>query len=156
MRSTADLLGNYIRSAHPYRRSPQEQAVFFEGESDSLTLISAYSHGMGGRGMAEVRIGHRKKGSTAARCSASKKTTPVRVGEEETSAGQVHRVVLREGIRNFRLAYLDPQLDEESWEERWDGEERRMLPRAVRLSLRRRRRQEVRWIFPLMMVVLTP
>ena len=40
-RSTADLLGSYIRSAHPYRVSAQEQTVFFEGEPDSLTLISA-------------------------------------------------------------------------------------------------------------------
>lgn len=156
MRSTADLLGNYIRSAHPYRRSPQEQAVFFEGKSDRLALISAYSHGMGGRGMAEVRMAVVEEGVGGRAVLSLEETTPVRVGEEETSAGQVHRVVLREGIRNFRLAYLDPQLDEERWEERWDGEERRMLPRAVRLSFVDAGGQEVRWIFPLMMVVFTP
>src|SRR5574341_2208173 len=30
LRSVADLLGSYVRSAYPYRDSPQEPAVFFE------------------------------------------------------------------------------------------------------------------------------
>ena len=85
MRSTADLLGNYIRSAHPYRRSPQEQAVFFEGRSDRLALISAYSHGMGGRGMAEVRMAVVEEGVGGRALLSLEETTPVRVGEEETA-----------------------------------------------------------------------
>ena len=36
--------------------SPQDQAIFFDGEIDSLTFISAYSHAMGGRGMARISI----------------------------------------------------------------------------------------------------
>jgi len=155
-RSTADLLGNYIRSAYPYRRSAQEQAVFFEGESDRLALISAYSHGMGGRGMAKVRIGVVDEGASGRVTLSVEETTPVRVGDEENGGGQIHRLVLREGIRNFRVAYLDPQLDEESWQERWDGAERRMLPRAVRLSFVDDGGKDVRWIFPVMMVVFAP
>lgn len=156
LRSTADLLGSYIRSAHPYRSAAQEQAIFFQGESDSLTLISAYSHGMGGRGMAKVQIGAEEDdgGNTAL---SLEETTPVRVGGENGSAGQTHRVVLRERIRDVRLAYLDGQAaEDEIWEDRWDGGERRVLPRAVRLSFIDESGREVQWVFPVMMVVLAP
>lgn len=154
-RSTADLLGSYIRSAHPYRASPQEQTVFFDGESDALTFISAYSHGMGGRGMAkiEITIDEDETGRTALNLE---EATPVRVGGEDGSAGQTHRLVLRERIRDFRLAYLDPQVEEETWQERWDGQEKRMLPRAVRLSFVDDGGRNVQWIFPVMMMVLAP
>jgi general secretion pathway protein J len=154
-RSTADLLGSYIRSAHPYRASPQEQAFFFEGESDTLTFISAYSHGMGGRGMAkiEITIDEDETGRAALNLE---EATPVRVSGEDGSAGQTHRLVLRERIRDFRLAYLDPQVEEETWQERWDGQEKRMLPRAVRLSFVDDGGRDVQWIFPVMMMVLSP
>ncbi len=152
-RSTADLLGSYIRSAHPYRHAPQEQTIFFEGESDSLTFISAYSHGMGGRGMAKIQIAIDEDESGRASLYLEE-ATPVRVGGEERAIGQTQRVVLQERIRDFRLAYLDPQADEESWQERWDGQERRMLPRAVRLTFVDEGGKNVRWIFPVMMVVL--
>ncbi len=153
-RSTADLLGSYIRSAHPYRASPQEQTVLFDGESDTLTFISAYSHGMGGRGMAkiEITIDEDETGRAALNLE---ETTPVRVGGDDGGAGQAHRLVLRERIRNFRLAYLDPQVEEETWHERWDGQEKRMLPRAVRLSFVDGGR-DVQWVFPVMMIVLAP
>ena len=59
-RSIGDLLATYIRSAYPYRESIQEQTIFFEGERESLTFVSAYSHAMGGRGMADDR--HREGG----------------------------------------------------------------------------------------------
>ena len=78
----------------------------------------------------------------------------MRVGGEERAIGQTQRVVLQERIRDFRLAYLDPQADEESWQERWNGQERRMLPRAVRLTFVDEGGKNVRWIFPVMMVVL--
>jgi general secretion pathway protein J len=154
-RSTADLLGSYIRSAHPYRASPQEQAVFFEGESDTLTFISAYSHGMGGRGMAKIEISI-DEDETGRGALNLEEATPVRLGGEDGSAGQTHRLVLRERIRDFRLAYLDPQVEEETWQERWDGQEKRMLPRAVRLSFVDDGGRDVQWIFPVMMVVLAP
>jgi hypothetical protein len=57
-------------------------------------------------------------------------------------------------VKDFRLTYLDPQSDEETWEESWDGRERRLLPRAVRFTYRDENGKEVRWTFPIMMVVL--
>ena len=154
-RSTADLLGSYIRSAYPYRDSPQEQTIFFEGDSDSLAFISAYSHGLGGRGMAKIQLvaGEDDDGRTPLYLE---ETTPVRLDGEEGSSGQTHRLVLQERIRDFRLAYLDPQAEQETWEERWDGQERRVLPRALRLSFLDEDGREVRWVFPVMMVVLAP
>ena len=154
-RSTADLLGSYIRSAHPYRASAQDQTVFFAGETDSLILISAYSHGMGGRGMAKIQISIDEDESGRAALHLEE-TTPVRIGGDDGGAGVTHRLVLREGIRDFRLAYLDPPVEEETWQERWDGDEKRMLPRAVRLSFVDDGGRDVQWIFPVMMIVLAP
>ncbi|MGH7853761.1 MAG: type II secretion system protein GspJ [Candidatus Binatia bacterium] len=51
---------------------------------------------------------------------------------------------------------MDPQADEETWQERWDGQEQRRLPRAVRLTFVAEGGAEVRWTFPVMMVVLAP
>lgn len=155
LRSTADLLGSYIRSAHPYRGSAQDRAVFFEGESGHLTWISAYSHGMGGRGMAKIHIAAEEDESGEVTLLLEE-ATPVRVGTDDDGAAQVHRLTLREKIRDFRLAYLDGQRDEEVWEERWSGAERLMLPRAVRLAFTDETGGEVRWVFPVMMVVLAP
>ncbi len=153
-RSTADLLGSYVRSAYPYRSSPQEQAIFFEGESDSLTFVSAYSHGMGGRGMAKIQISTSENDGREQ--LSLEEATPVRVSGDDGGSGLTHRVVLQERISKFRVDYLDPQTDEESWQERWDGQERNMLPRAVRLTFVDEGGREVRWIFPVMMVVLAP
>jgi prepilin-type N-terminal cleavage/methylation domain-containing protein len=154
-RSTADLLGSYVRSAYPYRNAPQEQAIFFEGESDSLTFISAYSHGMGGRGMAKIQIIAGEDDDGRAQLSLEE-ATPVRVNGDDGGTGPTHRVLLQERISKFRLAYLDSKADEETWEERWDGQERRALPRAVRMTFVEEGGAEVRWIFPVMMVVLAP
>ena len=60
-RSVSDLLASYVRSAYPYRESPQDQTVFFAGETDNLTFVSAYSHGMGGRGMAKISYCQRRR-----------------------------------------------------------------------------------------------
>jgi prepilin-type N-terminal cleavage/methylation domain-containing protein len=154
-RSTADLLGSYIRSAHPYRSSPQEQTIFFDGESESLAFISAYSHSMGGRGMAKIQITMDADDDGRGPLKLEE-VTPVRVGEGEGATGESHRLVLQDRISNFRLSYLDPQAEEETWHEQWDGRERRMLPRAVRLTFFDASGREVRWIFPIMMVVLAP
>src|SRR5215813_12141098 len=42
-------------------------------------------------------------------------------------------LVVREGVKEFRITYLDPQSEQEKWEERWDAKERNTLPRAIRL-----------------------
>jgi prepilin-type N-terminal cleavage/methylation domain-containing protein len=152
-RSIADLLASYIRSAYPYRESPQEQTAFFEGDSEGLTFVSAYSQGMGGRGMAKVQItvAEDDNGRTTVRLQ---ETVPVRINSDGAASGQSHEIVLHDNVRQFRLAYLDPQAEEESWEERWDARERRVLPRAVRFTYEDERGREVRWIFPVMMMVL--
>jgi len=144
-RSIADLLGSYVRSTFPYRESPQEQTAFFEGDVESLTFVSAYSQGMGGRGMAKIQITMDEDDNGRAT-----------VSSESGGGGQTYSIVLQDNVKEFRLAYLDPQAEEETWEDRWDGRERRMLPRAVRFTYQDERGKEVRWIFPVMMTVLTP
>jgi general secretion pathway protein J len=153
-RSVADLLGSYIRSAYPYRSSPQEQSVFFEGASDRLAFVSAYSHGMGGRGMAKIYIAAEGGGSGETALHLEE-ATPVRLNDEGPT-GESHRVILADRVEGMRIAYMDPEAETETWEERWDGNERRMLPRAVRLTYRDAQGQEVRWVFPVMMHVLMP
>ena len=154
-RSIADLLGSYVRSTFPYRESPQEQTIFFEGDSESLTFVSAYSQGMGGRGIAKIQItqDEDEKGWATIKLD---ETAPVRINSESSSGGQTYSLVLHDNVKEFRLAYLDPQAEEEAWEERWDGKERRMLPRAVRFTYQDERGKEVRWIFPIMQSVLAP
>jgi prepilin-type N-terminal cleavage/methylation domain-containing protein len=154
-RSIADLLGSYVRSTFPYRESPQEQTAFFEGDAESLTFVSAYSQGMGGRGMAKIQITKDEDDNGRATVKLAE-TAPVRLSGESGGGGQTYSIVLQDNVKEFRLAYLDPQAEEETWEDRWDGRERRMLPRAVRFTYQDERGKEVRWIFPVMMTVLTP
>jgi len=152
-RVITELLGNYIRSTFPYKASVQDQTVFFIGESDGVTFVSAYSQAMGGRGMAKI---HLSKEEDADHRLALKveETAPVRISAEAGAAGQSHGLLLQGDMRELRFAYLDPQAEDEKWEDRWDGGERRMLPRAVGISFLDANGETVRWIFPLMMTVL--
>jgi hypothetical protein len=79
---------------------------------------------------------------------------PVRLNDDPGDVGQRHSIVLQEGVTRFQLAYLDPQGEDERWEERWDAAEKRMLPRAVRLSYRTASGRDIRWVFPVMVAVL--
>jgi prepilin-type N-terminal cleavage/methylation domain-containing protein len=153
LRSIGDLLGSYIRSSHPYRVSPQDPAIFFEGAQDSLTFVSGFSLAMGGRGMAKIEISREGEDDDSGALRLTEET-PVRVGEGAGEGAQRSGIRIEEGIRDLRFAYLDPEATEEKWEEIWGGQERRMLPRAVRLTYRTRDGKEVRWIFPVMMTVL--
>ncbi len=120
-----------------------------------MTFVSAYSQGLGGRGMARIQIAadEDESGRTALKLE---ETTPVRLDTEAGAPGQSYGVTLQEGLRDLELAYLDPQPDEETWEDHWDGQERRALPRAVRIAYRDEQGKAVRWIFPVMMTVLAP
>jgi prepilin-type N-terminal cleavage/methylation domain-containing protein len=151
-RATADLLGSYVRSSFPYRESAQDPAIYFDGDTDSLTFVSAYSQGMGGRGMAKIQISQDEDGNGRSSIKVEE-TTPVRISTD-AGAGMSHRIVLQDNVKEFRLAYLDPQSEDEKWEDRWDGKERRVLPRAVRFSYVAQNGKEVRWVFPVMMSVL--
>ncbi len=153
MRSLSDLLGSYIRSSYPYRNSPQDPTFFYEGEEDRLTFVSAFSLALGGRGMAKISLSWEEAddGKGSLRLA---EELPVRLGDESAEGGQRNSVVLQEGVKELRIAYLDPQSPEEKWEERWDAKERKALPRAVRLAYRTSANKEVRWVFPIMMSVL--
>jgi general secretion pathway protein J len=153
-RSIGDLLATYIHSGYPYRESIQEQTIFFEGERESLTFVSSYSHAMGGRGMAMIAIEKEDSDNGRSRFRLTE-TTPVRVGAAGGEGGQRSSLVIQEGVRDFQLAYLGVEGEQENWEERWDGNERRRLPRAVRLSFIDAEGKEVRWVFPFMLAVLS-
>lgn len=150
-RAVADLLGSYIRSTFPYRESAQDKTVYFAGDSTSLSFVSAYSQAMGGRGMAKITISldENDAGVTALKLAES---VPVRLG---AAGGQSNSLVLQSNLRELRFAYLDPQGDEEKWEENWAGGEKGRLPRAVRLSYLDENGKEVVWTFPIMMTVLS-
>ena len=153
LRSFADLLGSYVRSAYPYRPSVQDSTIFFTGEEAELTFVSSFSLAMGGRGMAKVRLFWESDQNDGGVLRLEEET-PVRLETEEGSEGHTTGMILRDGVREFRISYLDPKSEPEKWEERWDAKERNELPRAVRLNYRTEERREVQWIFPVMMTVL--
>ncbi len=152
LRSLGDLLGSYIRSSYPYRVSPQDQTIFYQGEEDSVTFISSFSLSAGGRGMAKIHI--YREGDKDGILKLEEQT-PVRF-DDDAAEGQRNSVTLEAGIDSFQISYLDPQSQDEKWEERWDGEERGILPRAVRLVYRTQDGKESRWVIPVMMNVLAP
>jgi prepilin-type N-terminal cleavage/methylation domain-containing protein len=156
LRAVDELLGSYIRSAFPYRSTPQSAPLLFAGESAELTFVSSFSLAMGGRGMAKVRLfwqGDERRGGALY----LEEETPVRVPNEEDNEGHEgvrNGMVIREGIKEFRISYLDPQNEEEKWEERWDAGERNGLPRAIRLDYRTEDGGKAQWVFPVMMSLL--
>ena len=153
LRAFADLMGSYVRSSHPYRATPQDPAIYYQGEEQQLSFVSASSLALGGRGMALVRVSW-QEGERGEGALTLSEELPVRLGEDGGIGGQRNSVVLREGIKQLRFTYLDPQSDGEQWEERWDAAERKVLPRAVRLSYRTDAGKEVRWTFPIMVSLL--
>lgn len=157
LRTVEEVLAGYIRSAYPYRSAPKDPSIFFSGEENRLTFVSAQSFGMGGRGMAEVSISWDGEGDGTGQLKLEEQI-PVRLEEEKVGEGEGYKngVVLGEAVTAFRMDYLDPQSEEERWVDQWDGREKRSLPRAVRLSQRGRRGEEIRWVFPVMMTVLAP
>lgn len=152
-RAITELLGNYIRSAFPYKESPQDQSIYFTGEGDSVTFVSAYSQALGGRGMAKIYLGKEEDGAHRMVIKLEE-TAPVRIGGDELSFGSTHGVTFEADMREIRFAYLDPQSGDEKWEERWDGRERRALPRAVAIHFVNANGEQIRWVFPVMMIVL--
>jgi type II secretory pathway component PulJ len=155
LRSFDDLIGGYVRSSYPYRMSPQDAAVYYNGGGEKLSFVSSYSLALGGRGMALVHLSW--NGSEQGEGVITlEEQVPVRLKEEDASAelGQRNSVVVQEGVKAFQLAYLDAQSTDEQWEDRWDATEKRTLPRAVRLSYRSASGREVRRVFPIMVAVL--
>lgn len=155
LRAAGDLLAGYIRSAYPYRDSRQNQSIRFSGQVDTLTFVSALSSGMGGRGMSRITISW-AGGEDGNGLLTLVEEIPLRLEGQGEGEGYRNSIVLGQGIREFRINYLDPQGEDENWIDQWDGTEKRVLPRAVRLSYRGERGEEVQSVFPIMMSVLAP
>ena len=153
VRSFGELLGGYIRSAYPYRLSARDPAIFFSGDERRLSFISAFSVGMGGRGMSKVTFG---RGGEGGGSLVFEEEQPVRLDDRGGPGGYRNSVVLLEMIAAFRLDYLDSQSQDELWVAEWDGSIKKVLPRAVRFTVRGLGGEEARWIFPVMSSVLAP
>ena len=154
-RSGGDLVGSYIHSAFPYRESPQDAAPFFDGEPNTVTFVSAYSHAMGGRGMAKIQISA-DEGADGRASLRLQETTPVRLNTDSGAAGQSQALLLEESIKQFRIDYLNPQIEDDTWEENWDARERRSLPRAVRFTYLDEQGIKISRTYPIMLMVLKP
>jgi len=155
LRSVGDLLAGYIRSAYPYRPSRGAAPILFSGKEAQLTFVSALSSGMGGRGMSEITISWDGEGEGRG-ILGLEESMPVSLKSQAEHDGYKNRAILAQGVRELRIEYLDPQGEEERWGDQWDGNERRTLPRAVRLSYREENGEEIQWTFPIMLSVLAP
>lgn len=156
LRTVQELVGSYIRSAHPYRFAPNVGYHFF-GADKQLAFISGVSVGLGGRGFSEVIISWNGEGEAPGDLTLEERVPP-RSGERSQGVGYQNALVLRQSVRDFRIDYMDrdPMSGEERWLEKWDGSDRNSLPRAVRLAFREKDGAEVEWLFPIMMSVLAP
>ncbi len=159
LRTFEEVLGGYIRSAYPYRLSPRDPAIYFTGDDRGVEFISSLSTGLGGRGMSRVRISAEAVGSRGATLVLEEEM-PVRVGDKAMGGGGYrNNILLANGLRGLRFEYLDPGSDpqkpQENWLDEWDGKQKRVLPRAVRIVYQGER-GDVRWTFPVMMRVLAP
>lgn len=150
-RMLGSFLSGYVRSAFPYRASAQDPSVFFNGESSSLAFVSALSRGLGGRGMAKVTVAWDGRQGSALTLE---EEMPVRVFGVESSGGYRNRMVLYPEVDEFRVDYLSPDDTQDQWVERWDGAEKKTLPRAVRFRLRAAGRPEREWVLPVMIKAL--
>ncbi len=142
LRSIRDLLGGYIRSAYPYRTTPQQPFVLFSGERDQLTFVSTLSMGMGGRGLSKISFYWKQSVDEGS----------IFVLEEELpvwGTGQRRAFVLWTGVEELNFEYLDSRSREESWVSSWDGERQTILPRAVRVGLKDQGGEEGKWMFPI-------
>ena len=146
LRAVEEYLGGFIRSAYPYRESGG-QAVLFSGGEEKLTFVSAVSMGVEGRGVSKISLSW---GSGETGELTLKEEIPVRGQGYESS------VILWREVTDLKLEYLEPKGQDEQWVDQWDGEDRKDLPRAVRMTLLDERGKERRWVFPIMMKVLSP
>jgi general secretion pathway protein J len=151
-RSATDMVASHVRSAYPYRVSEREAGIFFHGSSGDLHFISALSVGLGGRGMSQVQI---SLDEGAGRDLILRERMPPRAWSENAPEGHVESVVLYRGARDLRISYLDPQEGDDRWLEAWDGKQAAGLPRAVRIDFLDRDGEEIEWVFPIMMSVLS-
>ena len=154
IRSIEELLGGYVRSAYPYSANGNT-GPFFLGAQDRLAFVSAHSTMIGERGMSRVTLGW-LEAPDGTHSVVLEEALPVYGGEEEEARGFETRVVLAQDVRGLRIDYLDSTDPAgEIWVEAWDGQERRTLPRAVRIVLQTEGAPyRTEWVFPVMIQVL--
>ncbi len=145
LRSVGEYLGVLIRSAYPYRSSG-EGAVPFSGEKEQLSFVSAVSMGVEGQGVSTIPRSPNSGGGDV----------PLVEETPGWATGLGHTITLWKGAEDLTLEYLDSENDEERWVNEWDGESKKSLPRAIRVSLRDNGGKEFRWVFPIMIQVLSP
>jgi general secretion pathway protein J len=153
VRTFEELLAGYVHSAYPYRTSARNP-VYFIGDDRSVVFVSSLSVGLGGRGMAKVRVSSELVGNQGATVTLEEEM-PVRVSEKDQGVGGYsNSLVIAEGLRGFRIEYLDSASENESWVDEWDGRQLRALPRAIRLVYYDEGGREVRRVFPIMIGML--
>jgi len=148
-RMLGSFLGGYVRSAFPYRISAQDPSIYFYGEESRVAFVSAMSRGLGGRGLAKITVQWEQEGEPLT----LDEEMPVRLGEQQEGLGYRNRIVLYPAVDSFQIDYLSPDGDEADWVERWDGAERKSLPRAIRIRLRAAGEKK-QWVVPIMMKAL--
>jgi general secretion pathway protein J len=154
IRTFEELLAGYVHSAYPYHASARNLAVYFIGDDRSVEFVSSLSVGLGGRGMAKVRVSSELVGNHGATVTLEEEM-PVRVSEKDKGGGGYsNSLVIAEGLRGFRIEYLDSASENESWVDEWDGRQLRALPRAIRLVYQGEGGREVRRVFPIMIGML--
>jgi prepilin-type N-terminal cleavage/methylation domain-containing protein len=153
VRSLEELLGGYIRSAYPYRPSVRDPAIFFSGEENRLTFVSALSMGVGNRGMSKISLVWEGEENGEGLLILREKI-PVHMDGQGEGGGYENSEVLHKKVAGFRIEYLDSQSQEEDWIVQWDGAEKKVLPRAIRINVVSGRGEEQKWVFPIMMSVL--
>ncbi len=144
LRSVGEYLGTLIRSAYPYQSSG-EGTVPFSGKKEQLSFVSAVSMGVEGRGAAKISLSWSGAGGDVTLVEG----TPV------WATGLGNSVILWKGAEELTLEYLDSQEEEERWVTEWDGETKKSLPRAIRVSLRDNGGKKLSWVFPIMIQVLS-
>jgi general secretion pathway protein J len=155
VRTFEELLAGYVHSAYPYHASVRNLAVYFIGDDRSVEFVSSLSVGLGGRGMAKVRVSSELVGNQGATVTLEEEM-PVRVSEKDQGGGggYSNSLVIAEGLRGFRIEYLDSASENESWVDEWDGRQLRALPRAIRLVYHDEGGREVRRVYPIMIKML--
>jgi len=108
VRTFEELLAGYVHSAYPYRPTARNLAVYFIGDDRSVEFVSSLSVGLGGRGMAKVRVSSELVGNQGATVTLEEEM-PVRVSEKDKGGGggYSNSLVIAEGLRGFRIEYLD-------------------------------------------------
>jgi general secretion pathway protein J len=150
-RMLGSFFSSYVRSTYPYRTSAQDPSIYFYGEQSRIAFVSAMSRALGGRGLAKITIqwdGEEGNPLTL------EEEMPLRLAESQEGFGYRNRIVLYPAVDALQIEYLPADGDESDWLERWDGAERKGLPRAIRVRLRGPGGAKKQWVVPVMMKAL--